>query len=160
MTKTKFDPVVFTTETTNQLLELAGLHSKAEVKLLKEEDGDVVEVSIDAKDETGLLIGAHGATLNAIQVFLGLALRQESQEWYRVVVNVGDWQEKQEEQLRILAEQAASRAVSTGEDQTLYNLTPAQRRTIHMILTEDGKVETLSEGEGAERHLIVRPKVK
>lgn len=160
MTKTKFDPVEFTLSTTNELLQLAGLTSEASVKLLKEEGRDVVEVSIDAKDETGLLIGAHGATLNAIQVFLGLALRQQSQEWYRVVVNVGDWQEKQEEQLRILAEQAAHRAVSTGEDQTLYNLTPAQRRTIHMILSEEGEVETLSEGEGPERHLIVRSKTK
>lgn len=158
MTDKKFDAVEFTQKTTDELLELVGLNSKASVTFEKSGEEDLIIVNIDAQDETGLLIGAHGATLNAIQVFLGMALRQESGEWHRVTVNIGDWQEKQEEQLRELAEQTAARAVSTGEPQRLYNLTPAQRRVIHMILSEDGEVETLSEGEGEDRHLIIKTK--
>ena len=140
------------------LLELIGLEGTASVKEDKTSAEPMIEVNIDAEKETGLLIGTHGSTLNAIQVFLGMALRQRSGEWMRVVVNIGDWKEKQEEQLTSLALQTSGRAKSTGEPQRLYNLTPSQRRVIHVALAEDSEIETVSEGEGAERHLIIRKK--
>ena len=38
------------------------------------------------------------------------------------------------------------------------DLTPAQRRVIHMALSEDSEIETESQGEGEERYLVVKPK--
>jgi spoIIIJ-associated protein len=87
-----------------------------------------------------------------------MALRQASGEWHRITLNIGDWKEKQEEQLSELAQQTVSRAISTGEPQMLYNLSASQRRTIHMLLAKDDKVQTESEGEGIDRHLIIRPR--
>src|SRR3990172_1360376 len=89
---------------------------------------------------------------------LGMMVRQETGEWKRVLVNVGDWREKQEEYLTQMAKTTAERAKTTGEPQPLYNLTPAQRRVIHMALSEDSEIETESQGEGEERYLVVKPK--
>jgi spoIIIJ-associated protein len=75
------------------------------------------------------------------------------------VVNVGDYMQKQEEQLRDLAAATAERARETGDPQLLYNLNPSQRRIIHMALSEED-VETVSEGEGRDRHLVVSLKKK
>lgn len=148
----------FVQKTTQELFDLLGVEAKINVTQSEQEGEKLIEVAIDAPDSTGLLIGAHGSTLNAIQVFLGMAIRQETGDWSRIVVNIGDWKEKQEEQLSELAEQTASRAISTGEPQRLYNLTPSQRRVIHMLLSKDDKVATSSEGEGEERFLIISPK--
>ena len=122
------------------------------------EDDQIISIAIDAKDEAGLLFGAHGATLSALQSFVAIALKQQTGSWYRVVADIGDWREKQEEYLRGLATQAAERAKATGEAQHLYNLTSSQRRVIHTALSEDGSVETESQGEGESRYLIVRMK--
>ena len=157
-TKKKFKAGEFVQKTTEELFDLLGIEAKIEVVQSDQEGESLIEVAIDAPDSTGLLIGAHGATLNAIQVFLGMAIRQAKGEWSRVVVNIGDWKEKQEEQLADLASQTASRAISTGEPQRLYNLNPSQRRVIHMLLAKDDKVTTESEGEGSERYLIISPK--
>jgi spoIIIJ-associated protein len=141
-------------EIASELFELLGL--KVDFKVKEEED--VVYLDIEAPEATGLLIGRHGETLNAIQSFLAMAIKQSTGEWVRVVVNIGDWRQKQEEQLVKLADQAAARATETGQPQYLYNLNATQRRMVHLALAENKSVETQSEGEGNERYLVVKPK--
>jgi len=139
---------------TQELLDLMGIKSKFDVS---EEDGGVL-VNISADDDTGLLIGRRGETLQAIQTFLAMALRQSRGDWVRVTVDIGDWREKQEEHLRHLADQAGERARETGDPQYLYNLDASQRRLVHLALAEAKDLETFSEGDGEERYLVVKIK--
>lgn len=140
----------------NELLSLMG--TKAKAKASYDKENEAVLVDIDSEEEAGLLIGRHGETLASLQAILGIMVRQKTGEWARVVVNVGDWREKQESYLREMAQVTSERAKQTGEPQYLYNLTPAQRRVVHLALSADKEVETFSEGEGDERYLVVRPK--
>lgn len=143
---------------TNKLLSLMGTNAKA--KASEDIENDAIRLDIDAGEETGLLIGRHGETLSSIQSVLGMMVRNKTGEWRRIIVNVGDWREKQEDYLKNLAHQAASRAKETGEEVPLYNLTASQRRVIHLALSEDSEIETESVGEDEERYLIVKPKRK
>jgi spoIIIJ-associated protein len=136
-----------------QLLEIdapcnATLNDKDKVYLL----------DIDAKDSAGLLIGRRGETINSIQTLINQIIRQKTGEWLRVVVNVADFREKEEIRMVDLAEQTASRVRETGEPQNLYNLSPAQRRVIHMFLAKEKDILTESTGEGSERCLVVKKK--
>ena len=140
----------------NELLALMG--TKAKAKAEEDKENDVLFVNIKTEEETGLLIGHHGETLNSLQSVLGLMFRQRTGEWKRMLVNVGDWREKQEEYLKEMARVTAERATQTGEAQNLYNLSASQRRVIHMALSEDKGVETESVGEGDERYLVIKPK--
>lgn len=142
-------------EKTVKLLELLG--SKAKVDVVEKEDS--FSVDLKAEEETGLLIGRHGETINSIQSILALSLREALDE-KKIFVNVGDWREKQEEKLNEMAEQIYQRAIDTGESQPIYNLTPSQRRIIHLALSEKKDVETESTGEGENRYLLVKPKKK
>jgi len=142
----------------NKLLALMG--TKAKVEVLEDKENEAVRINIKSDEETGLLIGRRGETIEAIQVVLGLMIKKTTGDWVRIIVDVGDWREKQEERLKNLAEQAAERAKETGEDQLLYNLSPAQRRIVHLVLAKTADVETESAGEGEERYLIVRAKAK
>jgi len=142
--------------TANELLALMSTSAKAEVSYDKE--GQVFIVNINTKDETGLLIGKKGETLLAIQTVLGFLLKQKTGEWLRVLVNIGDYREKEENYLKELASSTANRAKETGEPQRLYNLKAWQRRVVHMSLSEDSAISTESEGEGEERCLVVSAK--
>lgn len=139
-----------------ELFSLMGTDVDFEVK--EDKENEAVLVDIDAKEETGLLIGHRGETISAIQAALGMMLRQELGGWVRVLVNVGDWREKQENYLSDIAMQAASRARETGESQPLYNLSASQRRVVHMALSEEKDIETESHGEGRDRYLVVNLK--
>jgi len=140
---------------TVKLMEL--LSSKAKVEVTEKDDS--FSVDLKAEEETGLLIGRHGETINSIQAILALSLREELKE-KKIFVNVGDWREKQEEKLSEMAEQIYKRAIDTGEDQPVYNLSPSQRRIIHISLSEKKDVKTESIGEGKNRYLLIKPKKK
>lgn len=139
----------------SELFDLMGVKVSLDVSFSKE--NDAYEVDVDASDATGLLIGRKGETLSSIQTILGFLLKQKIGEWARVLVNVGDYREKEEDYLKNLADTAAQRAEETGEAQPLYNLKPGQRRIIHMYLSEKKDVETESIGEGKDRYLVVKP---
>lgn len=139
-----------------ELFGLMLVEAKVEVSFDKENDAYVVDV--DAGDKTGLLIGKKGDTLSSIQLVLGILFKQKVGEWNRVVLNVGDYRQKEEDYLKNLALSAANRARETGEPQNLYNLKAWQRRVIHLALSEDKEIETESQGEGEERYLVVKSK--
>lgn len=141
---------------TEELLSLMSTKAKAEVSYDKE--NEAFTVNLDAGDETGLLIGKKGETLLGIQTVLGFLLKQKVGEWNRILVNVGDYREKEEGYLKDLAATTAQRAKETGEPQNLYNLKAWQRRIIHLVLSEDEDLTTESEGEGEERYLVIKSK--
>ncbi|MBI3343042.1 KH domain-containing protein [Candidatus Gottesmanbacteria bacterium] len=109
-------------------------------------------------EETGLLIGYHGRTLESFQILLGIIVSKKLAAWVKVYVNVGDYRQKREETLMHMAQRAAERALSFGHPVELPNLSPSERRVIHLTLGGDERVETESVGEGMNRTLVVKPK--
>lgn len=143
-------------ESAEKLLGLMSVNAKVEVAHNDKED--YFSVDIDAGDETGLLIGKRGETLMSLQNVLSFLLKQKTGEWGKIIVNVGDYRQKEESYLKDLALNTAQRAIETGNPQNLYNLKAWQRRVIHMTLSDNADVETVSEGEGEDRHLVISPK--
>jgi spoIIIJ-associated protein len=144
-------------ELADELLKKVEVEAEVAVEEEEQEGQKVYKVEVDSPREAGLLIGAHGSTLHAIQSFLAMALKQQTGEWVRIVVDIGDWRQKHESHLASLAQAAAERAKATGEPQPLYNLTPSQRRVVHLALVGRDDVATESQGEGASRYLVVKP---
>lgn len=143
-------------ELTEKLLPLLSVTGKVTIEKEKGNEEDTYRIVIDSEEAAGLLIGNHGATLEAIQSFFGMALRTRTGEWHRIVVDISGWRAKHEEYLVSLAKQAADRAKQINEPQYLYNLTPSQRRVIHTALSEMGGVVSESLGEGADRYMVVK----
>jgi len=139
---------------TKELFSLAGVDVKI---VVSENEEGVYEVNLETPEETGLLIGFRGENINAIQTVLGIMVKGVTGEWVRIVVNVGDYRQKQEQKLFVLADQSADRAIETKEPQPIYNLTAGQRRIIHMYLSKRADVLTESQGEEPERFLVVKP---
>ncbi len=110
-------------------------------------------------EETGLLIGFHGRTLESFQMILGMIVAKVIGSWQRVYVNVGDYREKREEALMYVAQRAAERALSSGRPVELAHLSSSERRVIHVTLSGDDRVTTESSGEGSERKLVITPKM-
>ena len=140
-------------EITEKLLEL--LEVKASL-VVKEED-EIINIQLET-EEPGILIGYHGQALQALQLLISLIGFKKFNEWVRVVVNVGDYQEKRQESLTKMAQSITQRAKFSGTSQSLPPMSSAERRIIHLALANDTEVETFSEGEGRERHVVIKPK--
>ena len=145
-------------ELLQELFDLLGVKAAFNITEETIEDGKLYNVAIDETESAGLLIGAHGLTLSAIQSFLTIALKQKTGDWVKISLDIANWNKKQNDRLEDLAKDTAERAKQTGEEQRLYNLNPQARRMVHMALSQDSEIETLSEGEGENRYLIVKVK--
>ena len=109
-------------------------------------------------EETGLLIGHHGRTLESVQLILGIMISKKIGRWVKVYLNVGDYREKREETLMHMAQHAAERALALGRPVELARLSPSERRIIHLTLSGDERIATESIGEGDSRVLLVKPR--
>ena len=133
-----------------QQLEVAGS------VVLEEKDGAML-VKIETA-EPGALIGHHGRSLEAIQVLLGQMLYKDSGVWTRLLVTVGDYRERREQQLKEMADRAADQVLASQTEVALDNLSPADRRVIHLHFSEHPRLVSESTGEGRYRRLVIKPK--
>lgn len=136
---------------------LSALQIEGTVSVTKGEE-DLISVNLETA-ESGLLIGFHGETLYSFQLVLGLMVFKQVGEWLKIVVEIGDYRAKRAEQLTAMAQAYANQAISTGLPVYLPPLPPSERRVVHMALQERTDVETVSEGEGNSRRVVVKPKV-
>lgn len=141
-------------ETTEKFLTLLGINGTVSIDI---DETNAYRVHIQT-EETGLLIGFHGKTLESFQILLGIIVSKQLGNWVKVYVNVGDYREKREEALMLMAQRAADRAITTGRSVELSHLSPSERRVVHLTLSGDERVVTESEGEGDHRVLLVKPK--
>lgn len=122
-------------------------------------DADVGGPIIDLNGEdSGLLIGRRGQTLQALQLLVNLMVRQEYGEHVRVLLDVESYRQRREASLRDMAAKVADRVVQTGRSITLEPMSPADRRIIHVSLTDHQSVSTESFGFGDDRKVTVLPK--
>jgi spoIIIJ-associated protein len=144
----------FLLEKTNKLLELLDQEIK-DVSVSQEENLYKIHISAD---QPGVLIGFRGKTISSLQTLIGLAVMHEFGPETRVLVDINDYRSSQEEKIKNLALEAAQKAKETGQEIVMMPMSPFERRLVHIVLSENEEIETFSEGEGSQRHVIVRVK--
>ena len=81
--------------------------------------------SVSCGDEDGALIGRRGETLDSIQYLLRLSVNRGKDEanHRKVSVNVGNYREKRNENLRALAARSAKQVLKYGRNAVLASST-------------------------------------
>lgn len=122
---------------------------------------DQIQVNITlAEETTGIFIGRRGENINALRLILSLIISQRTNTWPKLRLNVNDYQEKREEYLIELAEDAATKAQELQREIILPNLSSYERRIVHLHIESLGTVTTESRGEEPNRQLVIIPKIK
>ena len=135
---------------------VAALELEGEVEI--EVDGDSIRATVQGED-LGLLIGKHGATIDALQHVASRAAfaASEAAERRAVVVDAAGYRERRQEVLHRTAERAVADALSFGRSVELEPMGPQERKVVHLYLRDRPEVETHSEGEDPDRRLVVTP---
>lgn len=138
---------------------LSKLKSEAVVEASEEKEGSEANFKVNVQtQETGLLIGHHGETLNSLQLLLGVILYKKLKKWVHVVVDVGNYRKMREESIKEMVGRIVNEVETTNQPITLPYLSPLERRIVHMMLTDHKKVMSESAGSGRDRRLTIRPK--
>jgi spoIIIJ-associated protein len=131
------------------------------VQITIDETDDTVSVQLDVPaDDVGLFIGNRGETLAALQRMLRIVFNDQYGEKH-IVLNINDYRQERQKQLEERAMEAARYVLDSGRPYTFPFLSSYERFLVHSVLSnqaEFASLETMSEGEGRDRRLVVRPK--
>jgi spoIIIJ-associated protein len=135
-----------------RVVNALGLHATVDI----DESDEGIRATVNG-DELGLLIGKHGATIDALQhlafraAFRGEELRKQ------VTVDAAGYRERREGALHRMADRAAAEALRYGRPVELEPMRATERKIVHTYLSERTDVETHSEGDEPDRRLVVSP---
>lgn len=131
------------------------LEIDATFELVENEEGYDV---ILATEDSGIVIGHHGDTLEALQTIISLCVSKKLGEFKRISVEVGDYKKNREDWLKTIAAETKEKVLAENKEIFLPDLKSWERRIVHMMLQEDKEVTSESIGEGKERVLVVKPR--
>ena len=128
-------------------------------------DGDIdIEVrngrtyiSIVAEEEgSGLesLVGKDGEVLEALQELTRLAVLSATENRSRLVLDINGYRSERSGELQKIAEDAVASVKGSGETVALAPMSAYERKIVHDAVADLGLVSE-SEGEGADRHIVV-----
>lgn len=141
----------------DQVVAALGLEATVEVT----DDGETCTGTVHG-DDLGLFIGRHGQTIDAVQ---HLAQRISGarppsrlrEGHHQIVIDAEGYRERRAAMLQRQADGAAEDALRYSRPVALDAMTASERRLVHEYLRDRGEIQTYSEGDEPDRHLVVAP---
>jgi spoIIIJ-associated protein len=133
------------------LIPVEGATVKAE-----QTDG-AVALNIEG-DESGLLIGRKGRTLDALQFIVNKIVNKTLEKRVQVVIDAENYRQRRRDSLIQMALRIGDKAKRIGKPVTTNPLNPHDRRIVHLALRDDQILDTRSRGEGLMKKVVIIPK--
>ena len=122
-----------------------------------EPDGEGPELIVDlGGPDSDLLLADDGELLRGLEHLAFETLRLGPQEHHRLVFDCQGRRQLRVQELRTLARMAAERVRSNGVPYAFAPMNSRDRRTVHLALSRHPDLTSESEGEGRDRHIVVR----
>jgi spoIIIJ-associated protein len=135
-----------------EVVDALDLDADVEVELA----GGEINVRVEG-DDLGAFIGRHGATIDAVQHLAYKVAGTGDAAGPRVNVDAAGYRERRRTVLQRQADEAADRVEESGKPVALDAMSAIERKVVHEYLKDRGGVETWSEGQEPDRHLVVAP---
>jgi len=129
-----------------------GIHVDVEIDVEIKDEGIYINVS---SDDSGVLIGHRGETLDAIQYLVNLVVNKKRDYFVRVTVDIEGYRKKREETLVKVAERIAEKVIRLRKSMTMEAMNSYERRIVHAALQSNPKIETYSVGEDPNRKVVI-----
>jgi spoIIIJ-associated protein len=134
-----------------RVVQTLGLDATVDVQ----ESDEELLATVEGED-LGLLIGKHGATIDALQ-HVGMRIALRGGERKQVTVDAAGYRERRAEALHRAADRAVADALRYDRPVELEPMRALERKVVHTYLAERTDIETHSEGDEPDRRLVVTP---
>ena len=112
---------------------------------------DSFTIMLDAENNA-VLIGKNGKTLQAINT----VVKSEFKRKFKILVDINNYKQERYSKLKSMAIRIAKNVSRTKVDASLDPMSNDERKVIHQALANFKHIKTESEGEGLNRHLVIK----
>lgn len=148
----KEQSVSFAKKYLEDILSFFGLNTE----VLASADDEVIELKVPSTYLNGFLIGQRGETLRSLQFLIATTLKNRDAVINRVNVDIADYKQQRYDRLSQQVREWLDEVRASGEPKHLGAMNAAERRIVHQTISEYTDLETQSEGEGRDRHVVIR----
>jgi len=135
---------------TEHLLLLAGLQASVHVEGV----GEGIELLISGED-TRLVIGRHGQTLDALQSLVSTLTDRVVPERTRITLDAEGYRKRRAVSIARLVRRLVGQVRRSGRPATLRPMPAGEREIVHRLVREEPGIEVRSIGPGPERKMIL-----
>lgn len=153
------DSLEVAAEKTKKLLEdiLIKMHIEAKVNYQTRKNNIInLDLTDISENDTGIVIGSKGETLNAIQYTLSLLANRNTKQFYRITLNVADYRQRRKKSIENNAKKVAFKVLKTKKSIALKPMNSYERRIVHYSLQSYKELETVSSGKFPNRKVVVK----
>ena len=118
------------------------------------ESDEAVVASCDGSD-IGMLIGKHGATIDAVQTLAVAIANRGAEERKEILIDAAGYRDRRRRAVEATALRSAQEALRLGMRVELEPMSSSERRLVHERLKDYEGVRTVSEGDEPHRHVVV-----
>jgi len=137
-----------------KVLELMG--EQAVVETVCDDDIEILELNIKS-DGSGLLIGRHGQTLDALEYAVNRIMARRLKDAPPISIDTESYRARRRGQLHRMALARGEEAKREHQAVTLEPMPARDRRVVHLALKDDPLLTTRSAGEGFLRAIQIVP---
>lgn len=134
------------------LLEQMGLEVKFETNIRDNQ----INIKMFS-DNNSILIGKDGKTLTALSTICKQYINNQIGVYPYINLDVENYKDKKITHIERLAKNLAREVKTTQQEVIMENMNSYERRIVHNCLTNMKGIETISEGEEPNRHVIIKP---
>jgi spoIIIJ-associated protein len=164
-----------------EVAEAAEADSKDSIKALEEEgdiaadyleelldiydlDGDIeidvrqgrAYLEVSASGESNLKLISDPETVEALQELTRLAVQVKTNSFSRLILDVGGSRQTRVNDLTRIVNKLVAKVKDSGEAIPMKPMSSYERKIVHDLVSEAG-LTSESEGEGKERHIVIKP---
>ena len=155
------DDIKQAAEKAKKILEdlLIKMHIETKVSYETHKD-NVINLNLEDiyENDTGIIIGSKGETLNAVQYILSLLVNRNTSKFLRITLNAGDYRNRRKKAIESNAQRVAYKVLKTKKSIALKPMNSYERRIVHFALQDYKEIETVSTGKFPSRKVIVKYK--
>lgn len=129
------------------------LNQEVAIEIILEKD--LFKVILDAENNA-IIIGKGGQTLRAISTVLKAATNNAFKKRVNIVVDINNYKEDRYRKVKSIANRVAKEVAKTHIDASLDPMPNDERKVIHEFLSKREHIKTESEGDGSQRHLVIK----
>ena len=126
-------------------------------------DGDIeiatragrVYLTVEAEEQDALRLLSKPDTVTALQELTRLAVHAKTGEFSRLILDIAGSRDARADELQKLVDRAVERIEAGAASAALPPMSSYERKLVHDLVSERG-FTSASEGEGADRHTVIR----
>ena len=113
-------------------------------------------LEISAEEDSNLRLISEPETVEALQELTRLAVQVKTNSFSRLILDVGGSRQKRVDDITRIVNRIIEKVKDLGEPVAMKPMSSYERKIVHDIVADAG-LTSESEGEGKDRHIVVKP---